>query len=285
MANNRAGFLYFSLETDRYQSREIRKLKKRFGGQAIVVYDYIQCEIFRIEGCYILWDDCFAFDIAEYFCIDQSDVEDIVKCCVEVGLFDNDLYAQGVLSSLKIQERYIEMSDKLRRKNITIPDVCQLATQIQNVVENGQNAVKNAQNAVKNGQNAVENAMVMYSNSNNIPPISPFTADVASWRDDFEVYLADLDAAYNELKKDTAWIAERQTYHPTLDIDLSLQKANKDYWATKSGWQKKRKTKSVQINWKQTFNNALSLQCNQVRKQYQYSTYNNQTKNITEKAY
>lgn len=88
----------------------------------------------------------------------------------------------------------------------------------------------------------------------------------SDWRNSFEVYKQELKEAYKELINDEAYIKQRQGYHNNLDIPKSLEKACVDYWATEEGWAKKKKSKSKTIDWRSTFNNALSLTCNQVRK-------------------
>lgn len=87
-----------------------------------------------------------------------------------------------------------------------------------------------------------------------------------TWKEDFNVYRQELDAAYAVLIADNAFMAERQRFHPSLDINLSLEKAYKDYWATEAGWQHKKKSKTNVTNWKSTFSNALTLGSNQVKR-------------------
>lgn len=88
----------------------------------------------------------------------------------------------------------------------------------------------------------------------------------SDWRNSFDVYKEELKQAYISLINDVEYIKQRQGYHNNLDIQRSLEKACVDYWATEEGWAKKKKTKSKTIDWRSTFNNALSLSCNQVRK-------------------
>lgn len=88
----------------------------------------------------------------------------------------------------------------------------------------------------------------------------------SDWRNSFDVYKAELKQAYVSLINDVDYIKQRQGYHNNLDIQRSLEKACVDYWATEEGWAKKKKTKSKTIDWRSTFNKALSLSCNQVRK-------------------
>lgn len=93
-----------------------------------------------------------------------------------------------------------------------------------------------------------------------------YKEEKSDWRNSFEVYKQELKEAYKELINDEAYMKQRQGYHNNLDIPKSLEKACVDYWATEEGWAKKKKSKSKTIDWRSTFNNALSLQCNQVRK-------------------
>ena len=88
----------------------------------------------------------------------------------------------------------------------------------------------------------------------------------SDWRNSFDVYKEELKQAYISLINDVEYIKQRQGYHNNLDIQRSLEKACVDYWATEEGWAKKKKTKSKTIDWRSTFNKALSLSCNQVRK-------------------
>lgn len=86
------------------------------------------------------------------------------------------------------------------------------------------------------------------------------------WKTSFSIYKEELTKAYKKLINDEDYINQRQGYHKNLDIPKSLEKACVDYWATEEGWAKKKKSKSKTIDWRSTFNNALSLTCNQVRK-------------------
>lgn len=87
-----------------------------------------------------------------------------------------------------------------------------------------------------------------------------------TWRDDFDVYLTGLNEAYSAALRDSRWLDERQSYHNGLNIKKSLEKACKDFWGTKEGWMNKRKSRTANIDWRRTFNNALSQRQNQVWK-------------------
>ena len=50
-AYTKTGFSFYSVDTDRYQDRKIKRLKKAFGCNGIAVYDYLLCEVYRDKGC------------------------------------------------------------------------------------------------------------------------------------------------------------------------------------------------------------------------------------------
>lgn len=123
MANSKTGFRYYNIDTDRYQDIRIKRLKKMFGCEGISVYDYLLCEIYRVNGFYIDWSQDLAFDISEYFNIDEDNVNNIVSYCCNIGLFNAEFFHENaVLTSKSIQERYLEMSIRAKRKDAIIPE-------------------------------------------------------------------------------------------------------------------------------------------------------------------
>jgi len=84
-----------------------------------------------------------------------------------------------------------------------------------------------------------------------------------TWKTSFEIYQSDLKKSYFEILT-PKYLEERKKYHPGLNIKLSIDKSIKDFWNTEAGWKNKKTTKTNEIDWKSTFNNALSLKCNQV---------------------
>lgn len=120
-AYTKTGLTFYSIDTDRYQDRKIKRLKKDFGCNGVAVYDYILCEIYRVKGSYLEWDVNTAFDVAEYFGLEEGVVADIVQFCASIGLFDDKILSKGVITSESIQRRYIDMCTKARRKIIAIP--------------------------------------------------------------------------------------------------------------------------------------------------------------------
>lgn len=119
----KTGFQYYSVETDRYQDKRIRRLKKECGCNGIAVYDFILCEIYRVKGCFLEWDESTAFDVADYFGLKESQVKEIVNYCCAVGLFDRGLFtSESILTSHSIQSRFMDWSIKAKRSKATIPE-------------------------------------------------------------------------------------------------------------------------------------------------------------------
>ena len=118
----KTGLSYYQAETDRFQNIKIKRLKKRYGCEGYAVYQYVQNEIYRVEGCYIRFTDDQMFDVSEYWCIDEERVETIIDYCTEVELFDAiTWHTKKVLTSVDIQQRYLEICRRAKKK-IVIPE-------------------------------------------------------------------------------------------------------------------------------------------------------------------
>ena len=116
------GLTYYQAETDRFQDIKIKRLKKRYGCEGYAVYNYVQNEIYRVEGCFIRFTDDQAFDCAEYWNIDEEQVMNIINFCADIDLFDSLIWkTRGILTSRDIQQRYTEICRRAK-KRMFIPD-------------------------------------------------------------------------------------------------------------------------------------------------------------------
>jgi len=129
MANFKTGLAYYNVDTDRYQDIKIKRLKKDFGCKGIAIYDYILCQVYRDKGCFLAWDENTAFDVADYFGEKETLINEIVQYCGVVGLFNKELLACGIVTSLSIQNRYIDMCNRAQRKNAVIPKNIKISEQ------------------------------------------------------------------------------------------------------------------------------------------------------------
>lgn len=170
MANNKIGLNYYNVDTDRYQDIKIKRLKKDFGCSGIAVFDYILCEIYRVKGCFIAWDESTAFDVAEYFGIKESLVNEIVNYCGVVGLFDKGLLTRGsILTSLPIQTRYLDFCVKAKRANCEIPksvkiqEESSIIQEVCPIIQEESSIIQEVCDEVKRSK----------ENRSKIPPLSP----------------------------------------------------------------------------------------------------------------
>ena len=112
------GLDYFPFDVDFFQDIKIRKLVKYQGGKAITVYALLLCNIYK-EGYYMRWDEELPFIISELSGYEEAYVREVLKCCMNIGLIDKDLYEKdGVLSSKGIQERYLLIAKNCNRKGV-----------------------------------------------------------------------------------------------------------------------------------------------------------------------
>lgn len=129
MVSNKTGLSYFGIDTDIFQDRKIKRLKKTFGCAGIAIYIYLLCDVYRDKGCVLVWDEDCAFDVAEYLGVKESLVNEVVKYCGVVGLFNEELLSCGIITSESIQRRYIEMCKRARRTSTNIPEEWRLITE------------------------------------------------------------------------------------------------------------------------------------------------------------
>lgn len=98
----------------------------------------------------------------------------------------------------------------------------------------------------------------------NNTPISPNGEDVnLSWRDSFTSYLTLCEKAFLEISEDEDFKSKMEASYPEVIFELSFDKI-KRYWATEKAWRAKLKTKTKDINWKNTIANGFSKSMNQV---------------------
>ena len=110
------GLVFFYNDVDFYQDIRIRKLIRRKGGQAATVYHILLCEIYR-QGYYLPWDDDIPFLVLEVSGFEEDYIKDVIDFCIEVGLFDKQLFErEKVLTSSGIQHRYFAAGKDAKRK-------------------------------------------------------------------------------------------------------------------------------------------------------------------------
>lgn len=115
--NKKEGLSYFPFDVDFFQDIKIRKLIRYQGSNAIAIYAFILCNIYK-DGYYIRWDNDLPFIISEQTGYEESYIVQVINCCLDIGLFSKKLFdSERVITSFGIQDRYRKINDLCRRKS------------------------------------------------------------------------------------------------------------------------------------------------------------------------
>lgn len=89
-----------------------------------------------------------------------------------------------------------------------------------------------------------------------------------TWRDDFQLFLAEVNKAKGILLVDATFRGKQERYYPNIDYVLSLEKMVDDYWGTEEAWNKRKKQKKNDegIDMVATLKKAFNQSCNRVFK-------------------
>lgn len=111
------GLRYAYLDVSFFQDRKVRKLQRKCGESAPLVYIGLLCTIFP-EGYYVTWDEDFSIDLAERIHMDEDFVKECIKGCMEVGLLSKEVFDKHrVITSHGIQKQYQLICEQNKRKN------------------------------------------------------------------------------------------------------------------------------------------------------------------------
>ena len=115
--NKKEGLSYFPFDVDFFQDLKIRKLIRYQGSNAIAIYAFILCNIYK-NGYYIRWDSDLPFIISEQTGYEESYIVEVINCCLDISLFSKNLFdSERVITSFGIQDRYRKINDLCRRKS------------------------------------------------------------------------------------------------------------------------------------------------------------------------
>ncbi|MCC8145514.1 MAG: hypothetical protein LIO93_03545 [Bacteroidales bacterium] len=97
-----------------------------------------------------------------------------------------------------------------------------------------------------------------------VPPKSRTLPKEGEWKNDFKIYISLVEEAYRNLRRDRDYIDEREKFHPTVNIPLSLEKAYVEHWRTEPYWIQLKRNNPNDINWKDIFNKMLHRKAHKV---------------------
>lgn len=227
------GLDYFPLDISFYRDYKIRKLIRRKSGQALTVYIVLLCKIYE-NGYYLPWDDEKSFILFEDTDIEEDIVIDIINYCVEVDLFDKQLFEQDhILTSRGVQERYLSACSMTKRK--LSPDLPYLLVDFtynnvktKNTVVSEEKTLVfseetdiNSEETYKNTEESPQNKEKKNKDNNSLrsslspssPAPSPAYVHVCEGRDGSDGEAITVEAAVELLKKDREWLIQMQRRH------------------------------------------------------------------------
>lgn len=100
-------FLPCYKRTSQLHETKVSDLKTVYGCNGYAVYDYIENEIFRTGSHSLYWCKNMLCRVADYWALSPEEVEKIVEYCIQVDLFNAELYTKyHILTSAEIRQQY-----------------------------------------------------------------------------------------------------------------------------------------------------------------------------------
>lgn len=108
------------LDTSQFSDMKIRRLTRKYGFGGYSIYRYLVNEALHKGDYFLPWCEETARETASYWNASLEDITRIVKGCIQVGLFNGELYRRHrVLTSEDIQQNYLKTCCMLSR----LPDI------------------------------------------------------------------------------------------------------------------------------------------------------------------
>lgn len=100
-------FLPCYKRTSQLHETKVSDLKTVYGCNGYAVYDYIENEIIRTGNHSLYWCKNMLCRVADYWALSPEEVEKIVEYCIQVDLFNAELYTKyHILTSAEIRQQY-----------------------------------------------------------------------------------------------------------------------------------------------------------------------------------
>lgn len=121
MASKNNKLRFYSVDTTLFTGLPYKQMRRKYGSEGIGLYSFIQPIIFREEGYYIHLSPDLIFDLSEELKLCESRIEEMLHYACEVGIYDKQLFEKhGILTSRSIQEDFIGICQRMRRKHFSI---------------------------------------------------------------------------------------------------------------------------------------------------------------------
>lgn len=228
---------YFPHLTTMRNHRKVKALRNKFGqvlGYAFwaMFLEYLTEQ----DGCEVENSEIELEMFSGELGVSVAEIQEMINYCIRIELLflnkDNFIYSESLNDNLlpvfekRKKSKETSKARKRRENGTFIPN----------------NTTPLGVSATETPQSRVEYSKVKKSKVT-IP-----------WKNDFSIYLDDLNKSVDEICNDTEWIMEQEKYNPNLDIIATIRKGVAVYWGVETeGYLNKKKSKGADINWKTTF--------------------------------
>ena len=111
------GLDYFPVDTNILQNKKVRRLKRRAGHVAVVLYLQILCDCYA-NSYFVKWNEDYRLELSEQIEIQEDEIEKMVRLMVDLNLFDRAMFENNdVLTSVNMQERYVAAKSHFMTNN------------------------------------------------------------------------------------------------------------------------------------------------------------------------
>lgn len=113
------GIEYYPLDVDFMNDIKIRKIMKSCGPNSIAIIILLLGNIYKDEGYFMKWDEDVCFLVADEVGAKEVYVKEVLKKCLQVDLFSNELFEKyKIITSKGIQKRFFEITKRRKRENL-----------------------------------------------------------------------------------------------------------------------------------------------------------------------
>ena len=156
------GLDYFPFDVDYHDDFKIMDLMNKYGPMGCKIFEIILCMVYK-NGYYLdvsleKLATQIIRTIGNRWIKDKNLVLRVIQYCAEIGLFDNDLLTQSVITSVGIQRRYSEVTvrNKVDKSKYWLLEKENRQAAVINAPENGVSVTKTGVSATETGINVAE---------------------------------------------------------------------------------------------------------------------------------
>lgn len=151
----KAGLGYFPKDVDTWDDFKIMDLVNEYGPLGYCIYDIVRDEVYR-NGYYleVSLDNLARLivrKIGNRWIKEKGLVRQVIQYCADIGLFDNALLTQSVITSVGIQRRYSEVTvrNKVNTDKYWLLEKNEPQTALESAVKSGVSVTKTPVSATK----------------------------------------------------------------------------------------------------------------------------------------